>query len=441
MAERYRASARGRVGQAFASRPAWQRHVLLIFVLGLFAAPILGYQSVHDRKLSIIDEWQYADRVHQVSTGDLWMSNGEYITEWGQDIRACRGIIRLVEPVPDCRNAEPVISLNSAAADPAPYYVATGLLTAVLRITGVAENALIGGRLVGILWAALSMWTLILVSRAMGAGRIASAVAASSVVLIPAIAQQYSYVSPHALDIPVGALAVLATLKFLRREWPWWPLVAAGFGVGFVKSSNVVIVVALGVALLAILVWPRVFDRAQRLRALVAGVVLAASSLGFTLVSMLIISATTIGDPDPPGNYLVDSLDPWAVYIDSLRFVAPSGEGPLHLPATWIAAAMVGTAMAVWAGLASDSASYVRQLAPGYLLGAALGAVVLDVMVFVTTGQYISVSSRYGLALMPLSLGFLALLARTRTAQVLIFAMLVLFAAVGPLAGLDALAA
>ena len=141
---------------------------------------------------------------------------------------------------------------------------------------------------------------------------------------------------------------------------------------------------------------------------------------------------------------MVDSLDKWALYSDTLRFLAPSGEGPLMLPATWITIAMVGAAMAVWAGWtpgsAGDSAPYVRQLACGFLLGAALGPVVLDVMVFVTTGQYIGVGTRYGLALMPMSLGFLALLARTRTAQFLIFAMLVLYAVIGPIAGLDAIA-
>ena len=59
---------------------------------------------------------------------------------------------------------------------------------------------------------------------------------------------------------------------------------------------------------------------------------------------------------------------------------------------------------------------YVRQLAPGYLLGVGLGAVVLDVMVFLTTGQYFGVHLRYGLALFPLGLAFAALLLRTRTA-------------------------
>ena len=123
------------------------------------------------------------------------------------------------------------------------------------------------GRLVGMLWAAVSMWSIFLLSRAMGAARAASLVASSTVLLVPALQQQYTFVTPHALDIPVGAFAALATLRFLRREWPWWTLVLAGLGVAGVKGSNVVVVVGLGIALLAVIAWPGTHDRAVRLRA------------------------------------------------------------------------------------------------------------------------------------------------------------------------------
>ena len=369
------------------------------------------------------------------------MRNGEVIGDWAQGTRACRGITRVVGPQPDpCWGKEPVYVANSAAADPPPYFVATGAVAGVLRATGIVDNSLLAGRLVGALWAALSMWSLFVLARAMGGGRAASLVAASTVLLVPALQQQYTFITPHALDIPVGALAALATLRFLRREWPWWTLVLAGLGVAGVKGSNVVVVAALAIALLAVIAWPGTHDRAVRLRALVAGALLGGSTVVFTVAWMLVVRATQIGDPDPPGDYGVTALDPLQLVYDSFRFLGPYGEGALGLPAVWFMMAMTGSALAVWSGLARDQGSFVRQLAPGFLLGMALGPIVLDVMVFVTTGQYIGIHTRYGLALWPLGLAFLALLLRTRTAVVVAFVGLLLYAATPALAGLDSIA-
>lgn len=432
---------RARIEERLAGRPAWQRHLLLLLAFAIVAAPVVAQQAVANSELSIFDEWQYSERVHQVSEGDFFMRNGEVIGDWAQGTRACRGIIRVVGPQPDpCWGKEPVYVPNSAAADPPPYFWATGIVAGVLRSTGIVDDGLLAGRLVGVLWAAVSMWSLFLLARAMGAGRAASLVAASTVLLVPALQQQYTFVTPHALDLPVGAFAALATLRFLRREWPWWTLVLAGLGVAGVKGSNVVVVVGLGIALLAVVAWPGTHDRAVRRRALVAGALLGGSTVVFTLAWMLVVRATQIGDPAPPGDYGVTALDPLQLVYDSFRFLGPYGEGALGLPSVWFTMAMTGSAVAIWAGLARDQASFVREAAPGFLLGMALGPVVLDVMVFVTSGQYIGIHTRYGLALWPLGLAFLALLLRTRTALVLAAVGLVLFALTPGLAGLDSIA-
>ena len=136
-----------------------------------------------------------------------------------------------------------------------------------------------------------------------------------------------------------------------------------------------------------------------------AGVVLAGSSVVFTLAWMMVVKATQISEPPPPGNYMVESLDPTTLVIDSFRFLAPFGEGPLIMPSVWFLMAMSGSALAVWAGLARPQGSLVRQLAPGFLLGAALSPIVLDLMVFLTTDQYIGIHIRYGLAIFPLGSG------------------------------------
>lgn len=419
----------------------WRGHLVLLAAFLLLAAPVVVHQAVNNSALSVFDEWQYSDRVHTVSTGDVVMPHGELISDWGQSTRACRGIVRVAEPIAaPCLNGTIGDTPNSAASDPPPYFWATGAAVGLMRATGIVDDDLLAGRLVGVLWAALSMWSIFLLSRAMGAARAASLVASSTVLLVPALQQQYTFVTPHALDIPVGAFAALATLRFLRREWPWWTLVLAGLGVAGVKGSNVVVVVGLGIALLAVIAWPGTHDRSVRLRAVVAGALLGGSTAAFTVAWMLVVRATQIGDPDPPGNYGVTALDPLQLVYDSFRLLGPYGEGALGLPAVWFTMAMTGSALAIWSGLARHQQSFVRPYAPGFLIGMALGPVVLDVIVFVTSGQYIGMHTRYGLALWPMGLAFLALLLRTRTALVLAAVGLLLFAATPWLAGLDSVA-
>lgn len=418
----------------------WQRQALLLFAFVLVAAPLVGFRAVHDKPLSIYDEWQYADRVHAVTEGNVFMNDGEDVSQWGEVARACRGVERIMPPT-GCRPGpaadEP--TPNYAASDPAPYFVATGLGAAVLLRTGLVDNPVNAGRLIGILWAGLSMWTLWLAARAFGATRPAAAVAASTVLLVPAFLQQYIHITPHALDIPVGAFTALATLKFLRRDWPVWVLPLAALTIVGVKGSNIVIAVAVGIALAAVVVWPAM-ERAERLRALLAGAVLTVSTLAFFAAFQAYLSATRVADYDPPGNYVIPALNWQAVTIDSVKFLISWGEGTLAAPGVWLVLAMSGAAMAVWAGLAPGLPPYVRQLAPGYLLGAAIGAVVLDVMVFATSEQYFSMQVRYGLAVFPLGVAFAALLLRTRTAVVLAFAFLLLYAALPALLSLDTVA-
>ena len=419
----------------------WRAHGLLLLVFVILAAPFVANQAVENRELSIFDEWQYSERVYQVSQGDLFMRNGEVLTEWAQDARTCRGIIRLGPAAPPpCRTGEPFVVANSAAADPPFYFVVTGSVAGVLLKTGLLESPVLAGRLVGTIWAALSMWSLFLLARAVGAGRVASFVVSTCVLMVPALLQQYTFITPHALDIPVGAFAALATLKFLRREWSWWTLVLAGLGAAGSKGSNVAVIVGLGVTLLAVIAWPKVFDKATRIRALIGGVALGGSTLAFTVLWMLIITWTQVADPPPPGDYLVGGLDPQAVLVDSIRFLSPNGEGTLLMPSVWFMILVNGAALAVWSGLAREQRSFVRQLAPGYLLGSALAAMVLDVLVFVTTDQYIGIHLRYGLALLPLGLALAALALRTRTSQVIAVLALVAYSSAPWLLGLDSIA-
>ena len=408
----------------------WRAYVLLLVAFTVIAAPLIGWKAVHNRQLSVFDEWQYVDRVHQVSTGDFVIRDGQRISAWGHQQLTCRGILRIVEPQPE-RCDDPhkrAPNPNSAATDPPTYFWTTGVATRAVLVTGLTDNVITAARLVGIGWAVLAMLSVYLLARTLGAGRTASFLAGSTQVFVPVFAQQYTYVTPHALDVPVGALVAIATIRWMRGQWRWWALVLAGALTALSKGTNITIVVAMCVFLLAVLAWPGTFDRAMRMRALRGGLLLGGSAIASTALWMVIVDLMRKATYAPPGDYFVDSLDPAALAVDAVRFVAPFGDAGMLFFGTFLMSAMTGAALVRWAGL-SGGGPLLRPLAAGYVVGAILAPLVLAVLVFVTTDQYIGTQLRYGLALWPLGLAFAALLLRTRTAVVLAGVFLVAYGA------------
>ena len=397
----------------------------LYVVFLVIAAPFIGYKAIHFRQLSVFDEWQYAERVHQVAEGDYVMREGEMIGEWAQRTRMCRGIARVVEGHPViCRHrVEEVPLANSAAGDPPTYFWVTGTLTRIALATPFADNTVTTGRLVGIGWAAAGMLALFLLARDLGARRPAAFVVALTQPLVPGFAQQYAFMTPHATDVAVGALVAIASLRYLRGRWPWWPLALSGLLVALSKGTNITIVIAMGICMVAVIVWPGTFDRKTRIRALIGGVALGGATAAGTLGWMLAVSGLRAAEAAPPGDYLVESLDKQALTADAARMMSTFGEGGLLLLGAVTIMVMVGTAIAVWAGL-TPAGPLLRPLAAGHVLGSMLSPVVLAVMVFVTSDQYIPVQLRYALALWALGLGFASLLLRTKTAIALALLLL-----------------
>lgn len=416
----------GEVIEVIERRPAWQRHVLLLLAFVLVAAPLIGWKAVDNRQLSIFDEWQYADRVHQVATGDYVIRDGERISAWGHRQLSCRGIVRIVEPQPDkCRTKHGLAPTpNSAASDPPTYFVITGVTARAVMATGLTDNLITTARLVGIGWAALAMWMVYLLARTLGARRAAALLAASTQLLVPVFSQQFTYLTPHALDVPVGAFVAMAGIRWMRGEWGLWTLAVGGFLAAFSKGTNITIVVAIGIFFLAVIVWPGQFSAGRRRRALWGGLVLGVTTAVVTVGWSWVVGQLRVAVVDPPGDYIVDSLDPTVLLADSIRFIAPFGEVSLIFFGTLLIGAMTGTALVTWAGGAT-AGPLMRPLAAGYVLGAMASPVVLAIFVYVSSDQYIGTQVRYGLAVWALGLAFASRLLTTRTALALAAVVLV----------------
>jgi hypothetical protein len=394
--------------------------VLLLVAFCVLAAPLIGWKAVNNRQLSIYDEWQYADRVHQVTTGDLVIREGEKISSWAHRQLFCRGITRNTPVQPDiCAQRLPEANIaNSAATDPPLYFWVTGGVAAVPLQLGLTDNVITTARLVGVLWAALAMWTLFLLSRALGVSRPAAAVVAATQVTVPVFVQQYTYLTPHALDVPVGAFMALAALKTMRGRWPLWTVALGAFLACFSKGTNITVVLMVGLFYLAVIAWPGRFDRARRMRAFWAGVVTAVSAVVTTLGWSFVTGWLSVEEAPPPGNFIVDSLDPNALILDATRAVGAIGENQTTFFGTILATAMFGTALATWSG-AVPSKPLLRAFGAAYVLGALAAPLLLAGYVFVTTDQYIGLHFRYCLAVWAVGVALAGRLLTTRTAVAL----------------------
>ena len=173
-----------------------------------------------------------------------------------------------------------------------------------------------------------------------------------------------------------------------------------GVLVGLVKGTNLTITVAMCLAMLVVAVWPSDrFPRPLRLRALVGSLALGISSVVLTAGWLAVVGAMRFAEVAPPGDYAATSLDPALLMLDSTRFVGPVvGHGTVLL-GTMLMAALTGSALAVWGGSGHREAPLLRPVAAGYVLGAVVSPIVLVVLVFVSSDQYVPIQYRYGLVL------------------------------------------
>lgn len=410
----------------FLAAPALAPIVLVI------AALLVGIVHVPQHKtLSPIDEYTYIDYLSKVPTQG-YVHRGEQTGSYARTQLGCRGL-RLLAPSPDDRCQVSVAADNgrfpfdgrtSADIYSPAYFMITWTLAQPLTWFGVGLTD--AGRAVGALWLAAAAVLLYLSLRRL---KVAALPALGTGLLIIGSLPAYwsnTYVSTDATALPAGALMLYLAVRLdLRGKGVVWFALGSAF-VTLLKVQNLAAVAAAALFLLLRAGIAAYRERPSRWgwigrgfrdpRALsaiigvVAGVVAQLLWLGLR-------TATAVGPSPDMGA--VPSLGVTQLLSQAGSFLggAAAGVGDtytvlraqgllIQLVTTWLAIA--GT---IGLLIVSRWGRRRAAMALGVFIAVIVSAPLLTIATYVTLGTYpYPLPSRYGLSLLPLTLGCAALL-------------------------------
>ena len=378
------------------------RFVLLLAV----CLPVVTLHVDRHHALFVLDEFAYADYLHQIDGGDLIVRHGELSSPAGLRELACRGYEPSTwndRPPCDAPSYDPAVfpnaGINSADIHPPTYFWATYLGARAVLAVGLTDDLVDAGRLFGAVWMAAGLLALWCLLRAMGAGRWASASGLALVAAGPMILRQWHYLTPDAANVLVGSLVILAVVRWERS-----PRTRGLAGLAGASPHGPVQQVQApdhhhepvgrldrhgqGAG-----------DRQPYLRAfsaLVGGAALASAVWVAVRASLSLPGLSPLEQAEK-----VDSLHPSQVVENLARFITPldrepSSLFPLALLTSYL---LVGYLLVALVSVARDDRRYALALVTGTVLIA--GPLLLVAVNFGLRGSYAIVEPRYGTTLLP----------------------------------------
>lgn len=374
-----------------------------------FSALVVGAAVSNHRPLFAFDEATYADYLIKIDKGQMWMPRGSLYDQEAMRVILCRGIAHPDETRPlivakgDCaaRARDPAAFLNggvsTSAGHPPTYFLMTYVGAKAVLLTGVTDDLVTAGRMVGVLWMALGLLALAALARELGASPAASALAVVVAGLSPKFVEEWQYLTPDALNLLIGSLTLLAAVRWLRGTAGYWQLVAVGVAGAAIKFPNVLVVLA---AAIAIVVAGRTFrPLAERLRGAAALVV----PLIVTTVAVAAVTAVlaVAGRSSPQDNQqYVAALNPRHLLVNLDAFIGPLGRSPELADISSLSFLLI-LSFLVAAAFSLPAEDVRRSLGAAVLGMFVVGPILLILVVFVAQHQYFAVAERYGFNLLP----------------------------------------
>jgi len=410
-----------------------RRIVLLLLITTAATAGIVSYQVVHSRSLSPVDEFTYVDYLAKVDAGHFIIGRGEQLGPYASNAIACRGIKPFVGPRPtvcDSHSGYLYPARNTADIDPPTYYALTDVGARALMAVGVTRDLVNAGRLVGIFWGGAALAAVFWLCLLLGASRTSSALVCAVALATTGFWNPWTHVTPHASDLLIGALVSIAVLLWVRRRAPGWLLLLVGAVPVMFKASNVTVIAAVIVFLLALALWPgfgtAAGQRRQRSRReLLLGAAMIVSALAAATALWLLMryhySLSAVNDfpqfnaPRFQLKWLLDSL---GTFAQSFHSLSTTGLAPIFV--IWMFGSVVHQLSD-----RSDSVE-VRSLSFAGLTVAIFGAWLYVVSNYVLLHQSVVIPARYGTTLMPVLLALTARNIRGRAAQLAALMYLIL---------------
>ena len=391
--------------------------VLLLFVCcSLLMMPLIALQVHRNSALSPIDEVAYTDYLYKVSHGHYIIGAGEQIQGETNRELICRGLgggLRRSNPSRCTAPLPRPSGRNTADIDPPTYYVLTYGVARGLESLGVTDNLVTAGRLGGAAWAGSALTVIVLLCRSLGASRLASTVAATVAGLVPGLVMQWHYITPHAADLTVGGLVMLAVLSWERRRVKSWALLAGALP-ALVKASEVEISLAAVLYLLIGALWrPEGRSRPDRRRLLGSLAVFAALGLG-SVGWLLVRDHYALTHTQAFTFFDASSFQPHFLLDNIGQFLVPWSPGPAMGLTAVVVVWCYGTAARTTTEPGADPA--LRRLSLAVMTAGTFGAVVLVISNYLLQHAYYPIPVRYGFALVPVALALGATAVNTRAA-------------------------
>lgn len=384
---------------------AWALATLL---LTLVAVIVVVPAATGPGGVSPLDEYWYTDALAKADQGEL-SNTGDKVDNYARQVMACRGVIGVNPPTPACGVPQPDASvpLNGfTAADihPPTYFFLTAAASKLVRASGLTEDLLIAGRLVGVLWLTLGMLAMLTLGRSWGAGWVVPLFTTVAIGASPLLVSASGYLSPDALGLLVGAGVLLAVTHWQRGRLPSAVLLLMALLPAFVKVPFV-LAPLFGAFLLLV---AGVAGHTSWRRALTGATILVGGAGAGAVLWQQVRGVLAVGVPvlHPEAEQPV-AFSSFAKYLGYYLDVIPVSSGaPIPVssmlgvavqPLAWLllAAALGGLLLrrrddpllpVCWAGMA----------------GMVLGSIVLSLIVLMASGGFLIGTPRYGLALVPL---------------------------------------
>lgn len=279
--------------------------ILLILTILAVSSGVLAYAYLrNEHEYSPFDEWVYLDYVDKVDHLGL-PQQGEHVDDAALEILSCRGVYVWGTMGSPCGGPyDPAVypqgGVTAADIHPPTYFALTAVTAGALRAVGLSHDLLTSARVTGALWLFAGLAATVWLACELGARRRAALGAALLLASLPLTRLMNMYITPDAFNLLIGALTLLAAVKYWRREWSIWIVVAAGAFAGFVKAQDML---AVAVAALFLVAQAVVTDERRRRRPLVLAAVGITAGYIVAQVAWLSIRAiAAVGDPpEQPG--------------------------------------------------------------------------------------------------------------------------------------------
>ena len=385
----------------------------LFGLLLLICVPVVTVHADRNRAFSVLDEFAYADYLHQIDSGRLVVRHGDVSRQATLRELACRGFAPSTwndRPPCDAPSFDPAVfpnaGINSADIHPPTYFLATYAGAKAILATGVTDDLVHAGRLFGAVWmeaGLLALWCLL---RAMGVDRWAAACGLALVAAGPMLLQQWHHLTPDAANILVGSLVMLAVLRWERFGGGLVWLVAVGALAMAIKAPNVVIVVTgcLYLAARAVLSRTATDGGTRSVREYVVAAAALFGGAAAASMTWLVVRAALARPGITPmeRDERVSGLRPSQVLENVARFITPWDREPssLYPLAVITSYLLVGSLLVAVVALSRRDRRYALALATGAVLLA--GPLLLVAVNFLVRGSYTIVEPRYGSTLVPI---------------------------------------